>query len=122
LSQEENRQEAILKTRAENQKLAERVELGTAYHEPVEVYYTDKSKHRVEVHALSDGELIAACEKAGSSPADLQKPEKMIGNMQLVAAIAEIATRDPDLRNKLLANEGAKIALKAFELMKPPKD
>ena len=118
----EGSREAILKIRDENRGIAAKVEQGIAYHEPVEVYYTDRSKHTLEVHALSDGELIAACKKAGASPADLQKPEKMIDNMQLVAAIAEIATRDPDIRNKLLANEGAKIAIKAFELMKPPKD
>lgn len=121
MSQEEKR-EAILKTRAEGQKTAERIELGTAYHESVEVYFTDRTKHTVEVYALSDGELIAACKKAGSSPADFQKPDKLVDNMQLVAAVAEAATRDHDLRTKLLANEGAKIAIKAFELLKPPKN
>ena len=119
---EEARRKEILELRAENPRTAARVEQGTAYHELVEVYFTDRAKHTVQVHALSEGELLDACKKAGSTTQDLKDKEKAINNMELVVAVAEISTRDPEIRGKLLANQAAKIALKAFELMKPPKD
>jgi len=121
MSQETRRQE-ILKTREENKNLAEKIELGVAYHESVEVYFTDRTKHSIEVHAISDGELLTACEKANANPMDLQKPEKFLDNLKLVMAIVEVSTRNPTLRDKLMVNEASKIAVKAFELMSPPKN
>lgn len=161
----EGSREAILKTREENRRTAQRIEQGTAYHEPVEVYFTDRAKHTIEVYAISEREFAEACKKAGTTPevfqghpevmkamavyndavtqhgpeseearetakalVDVQKenprkPEQVIDSLQLQLALVEISTHDPDMTNKLLGNhEASKIAIKAFELMKPPKE
>jgi hypothetical protein len=51
----------------ETKKLAERIEQGTAYHEPVQVWFVDRTKHTVEVYALSEREFTDACKTAGTT-------------------------------------------------------
>jgi len=112
-----------LEVRKENPRTAARIEQGTAYHEPVEVYFTDRTKHTVQVYALSERQFAEACKKVGATPDDFKKSEKVLDSQQLILAIAEAATGDPEICGKLLGRSGAsKIALKAFELMNPPKD
>jgi hypothetical protein len=102
--------------------MAEQVEQGTAYHEPVEVYAVDRTKRTVQVHVLSDAEMLTACENANANPQDFKDPEKFTKNLKLVINVAEIAAREPGIGTKLLSGQASKIALKAFELMKPPKE
>jgi hypothetical protein len=121
MSEEEN--ERVRKAQALTRPVAERIEQGTAYHEPVTVWFTDKKEHAVEVYALSSKQFREAARKAGVAPGNLGNPEKLLDNLDFVAAIAEAATKDPTITERLLSvNEDGKIASKAFELMQPPKN
>ena len=122
MSEEESRREQLLAVRDENKRTADRVEQGTAYHEPVTLWFTDRQEHVVDVYALSDKQLRGAIKKVGIDPSSIGKPDKLLESLDFVAVIAEAATRDEQITEKLLVNEGAKIALKAFELMNPPKN
>ena len=115
--------EKFRKARVENQRTAIRVEEGTAYHEPVTVWFTDRKEHTVEVYAISGKQFREAARKAGIDPGGLVKPEKLLDNLDFIAAIAEVATRDPTISEKLLSvNEDGNIALKVLEFMQPPKN
>jgi hypothetical protein len=162
---QEARREQILKVREENKQLAKRVEQGTTYSEPLEVYFTDHVKHTVQVYAMSEREFTEVCKKTGTTPDVFQtspevsnaqvkynamvaehgeeseeakealtnltdarqkhpmKSEHLIGSLEFVLAMADVSTHDPDMTTKLLGNrEASKIAVKAFQLMNPPKD
>jgi len=133
------------KVRVENQRTAARVEEGTAYHEPVTVWFTDRKEHTVEVHAISGKQFREAAKKAGINIGDLMeekkdewgkpilgpdrepikevKIDKVMLCLDMLGYIAEAATRDPTITDKLLTvDEEGKIALKAFELQRPPKN
>ena len=138
---DEKRKKEILEQRAENQRTAERLTEGTAYHEPVEVYFTDKQKHTVEVFMLSQKELREATRRArvkqvlldefGKEAADAKlkgerfRPdeEKYEPVEDYFDAIVELAVKEPaDILRNLAIGENAKIVAKAFEIMSPPKN
>lgn len=122
MSQEERRKE-VQKTREENQRTAQKIELGTAYTESIKVWFVDRQEHEVAVHAVSGGQFRAACRKAGITPTPeaLKDKTKLLDSMDFLAALAEAAT-SPDIVSQLLGiDEEAKVAMKAMELIKPPK-
>jgi hypothetical protein len=117
------RREQILKAREENQRTAQKVELGTAYSETMKVWFVDRQQHEVAVHAVSGGQFRAACRKAGITPTPeaLKDKAKLLDSMDFLAALAETAT-SPEIVSQLLGiDEEAKVALKAMELIKIPK-
>lgn len=123
MSQEERRDQ-ILKTREENKRTADRIEQGTVYHEPVTVWFTDRTQHPVEVHAINGRQFREACRKAGivPDPEIIKKPEKLLDSLDFLGALAEVATESGTVEKLLGVEEEAKIAIKAFELMSPPKN
>jgi hypothetical protein len=119
----QDRRSDILKARKENQELAQKLELGTAYSETVKAWFVDRKVHDVAVHAVSGGQFRAACRKANITPTPdaLKNPEKLLDSMDFLAALAEAAT-SPEIVSQLLGiDEEAKVAMKALELIKPPK-
>ena len=133
------------KVRVENQRTAARVEEGTAYHEPVTVWFTDRKEHMVEVYAISGKQFRSAANKAKVNIGDLMeekkgpdgksvkgpdgepikevKLEKIMLCLDMLGYLAEEATGDPTITDRLLTvDEEGKIALKAFELQRPPKN
>lgn len=121
---EEERREQLQKVREENQRTAARVERGTAYHETVKVYFTDRQEHAVEVYALSGRQFRAAYAKAGVNPTrgDLKNPERLLDSLAVIAAIAEAAT-SPEIVDQLLGpDQEAKVSIKATDLLKIPKN
>lgn len=136
MSQEE-RNEIVSKVRAENQRTADRVEQGTTYHESVTVFFTDRKEHTVEVHPLSSKQFREAARKANLNIGDLMeekqgkdgnvtrevKLDKIMLCLDMLGYMAEFATCDPTITDRLLTvDEEGKIALKAIELMSPPKN
>ena len=114
----EKEKQEILARRADNQRIAIRIEQGTRYHETVKVYGTDRQEHDVEVYALSDDQFREAFEAAGVDPRDIGNRDKLTQNLKFVAAVAKLATGDPTITANVLPNEPAKIMLKAFEVSK----
>jgi len=120
VSTEERRKE-IQQIREEHKHLAEKLVLGTEYSETLTVYGKDRQPHEVTVHALSDGEFLAAAKEAHANLADLKGPETILANMDLMMLLAAKSTRIPDIRDQLIQGETYKIARKALEISQPPK-
>lgn len=118
----DKRREEIVKAREAGQRNVNRVEEGTAYHESVKVLFTDRQPRTIEVYALSSKEFRVAAKAAGVDPSMFGKPEKLLDSMDFIAALAQAATRDPDISDKILIDEESKLAIKAMELMRVPKD
>lgn len=116
MSMSQDQKQAILERRAENQRIAVRIEQGTRCHEPVKVYGTDGQEHDVEVYALSDDQFREAFETAGVDPRDIGNRDKLTQNLKFVAAVAKLATGDPAITANVLPNEPAKLMMKAFEI------
>jgi len=113
---DEKERQQILERRAENQKMALRIEQGARYFECVKVFGTDGKEHEVRVYALSDDEFGAAFEEAGVDPRDIGNKEKLVQNLKFLRIIARAATGDANITANILANESGKIMMKAFEL------
>jgi len=116
MSMSEEKKQEILAKRAENQRIAIRIERGTRYHETVKVFGTDGHEHDVEVYALSDDQFAEVFEEAGVDPRDIGDREKLVQNLKFLRTIARVATGDPEITSNILANESAKIMMKAFEV------
>jgi hypothetical protein len=116
MSEDEKKQEGILKVREEHKRLSERIVLGTAHYEIVKVLGMDGQEYEVEVHPVNDKEFVKACAAAdirltpGAATMDLGS------NMKLLEALAAVATRDPDIANVLAPFQTAKIGQKVLEL------
>jgi hypothetical protein len=61
----------------ENRTIAEKIELGTAYHESMTVRWTDRQDHVVEVYALSTRQFREAVKKSGLTSNQLEKLSKL---------------------------------------------
>jgi hypothetical protein len=141
VSQEER--ERVLKAQAQTRPIAERIEEGTARHEPVSVCFMDGKERTVEVYALSSMQFRQATKKANMTLADLQEvgrklaeyskareldqntpiPREMFGeSWDFFQALAEMAVKTPsNILEHILPNEEIKIASKAIEMSQPPK-
>ncbi len=140
----EEKRDAILQARAENQRTAERVQLGTAYHEPVTVAFNDRSQQAVEVYALSGRQFREAIRSAKFNPNDLDRISKKMKAAAAAAAkgeqapglsdeegekmwdfflaVASAAVKDPpSIVDVISPGEEAKIAAKALEITTAPK-
>lgn len=117
----EDRRKEIQQIRAEHKEIAEKLILGTDYCETLTVWGKDRQEHEVTVHALSDGEFLAAAKEAGANLADLSEPERILANMELLTLVAAKSTRIPDIRDQLMQGETYRIAKKAMEISQPPK-
>ena len=113
---DEKEKQEIMARRAENQRIAIRIEQGTRHHEPVKVFGTDGKEHDVEVYALSDDQFAEVFEEAGVDPRDIGNRDKLVQNLKFLRTIARVATGDPNITSNILANESAKIMMKAFEV------
>jgi hypothetical protein len=128
----------------ENRQTAEKLVLGVAYHEPVEVRWTDRHMHTVEVYALNTVQFRQAVKKSGLTSAQLDKlsklaqklaeqtkPKKQLEDVDLdrfdklqdfLAEVAAAAVKDPpDILTRLAPGEDLKIGAKALEITNPPK-
>jgi hypothetical protein len=141
MSKEER--ERVSRAQRETRPIAERIEEGTARHEPVSVCFMDGKERTVEVYALSSMQFRQATKKANMTLADLQEvgrklqehkkareldpnapiPREMFGeSWDFFQSLAEAAVKDPpDVLERILPNEEIKIATKAIELSQPPK-
>jgi hypothetical protein len=128
----------------ENRAIAEKIELGTAYHESMTVRWTDRQDHVVEVYALSTRQFRDAVKKSGLTSNQLEKlsrlaqklseqtkAKKQLDDVDLdrfdklqdfLAEIAAAAVKDPpDILAMLAPSEDLKIGAKALEITNPPK-
>jgi hypothetical protein len=141
MSEEERKR--VVKAQRETRPIAERIEEGTARHEPVSVCFMDGKERTVEVYALSSAQFRQATKNANLTLADLQEigsnlqmfrkqreinpnvpvPREMFGqSWDFFHSLAAAAVKDPpDILNHILPNEEIKIASKAIELSQPPK-
>ena len=125
----------VARGRETTQPIVERIEEGTAHHEPLEVYFRDGKPHMVEVYALSSRQFRQATKKSALTPREMteisaeykekgelssEKGDKAWDFFQEIAAAA--VPLPPDILDQLLPNEEAKIALKAIEMSQPPKN
>jgi hypothetical protein len=142
MSQEER--ERVLKGQRQTRPIAERIEEGTARHEPVSVYFMDGKQRTVEVYALSSAQFRQATKKANMTLADLQEvgrkfeeskkaretdpntpiPKEMFGeSWDFFQSLAQLSVKDPpNILEHILPNEEIKIASKAIEMSQPPKN
>ncbi len=90
MSEEED--ERVAKGKAETRPIAERIEEGTARHEPVTVHFRDGKEHTVEVYAISTRQFRQAVKKSHLTMQELEK-------------IANIFEKNTDL-NKQRKEEG----------------
>lgn len=137
----EEQKKAVLEKRADSEKISRRIEQGTAYHETVEVYFTDHEKHSIDVYTLSTRQLRTIVEESKVKQSELEKlredadkakkegrpfkPDSaQYGGAQVYFdMLAETAVKNPPNILALLAiGEESKIVIKAFELMSIPKD
>jgi hypothetical protein len=114
LSQE--KREAILEARAQNKKLAELIQKGTSYHEPIEVRGIDNELHKFEVSPMSDADLSELLESTNVDLKDIGNRDKMVSNIKFLQKGAAIATGTPDVAKALMPMESMKLILKSFEL------
>jgi len=49
-------------------------------------------------------------------PRDIGNRDKLVQNLKFLRTIARVATGDPNITSNILANESAKIMMKAFEV------
>jgi hypothetical protein len=141
MSEEERKR--VAKAQRETRPIAERIEEGTARHEPVSVCFMDGKERTVEVWALSSMQFRQATKKANMTLADLQEvgsklqayrkeresdptipiPKEMFGeSWDFFQTLAAAAVKDPpDILEHILPNEEIKIATKTIELSQPPK-
>lgn len=128
----------------ENRVIAEKIELGTAYHESVTVRWTDRQEHVVEVYALSTRQFREAVKKSGLTSNQLDKLSKLAQKLSeetkakkqledvdldrfdklqdFLAEVAALAVKDPpDVLAMLAPGEDLKIGAKALEITNPPK-
>ena len=128
----------------ENRAIAERIELGTAYHESVTVRWTDRQEHVVEVYALSTRQFRDAVKKSGLTSNQLDKLSKLAQKLSdqtkakktledvdldrfdklqdFLAEVAAAAVKDPpDILAMLAPGEDLKIGAKVLEITNPPK-
>lgn len=113
---QENRREAILEARAANKKLAELIQKGTNYHEPVEVRGIDNEPHKFEVSPMSDADLAELLQSTNLDLKDIGNRDKLAANMQFLQKGASIVTGAPDVAKALMPMESLKLILKSFEL------
>jgi hypothetical protein len=112
----ENKREAILAVREANRKLAEFIQQGTRYHEPVEVKGVDNEMHQFEVSPLSDADLSDLLQTTNVDLKDIGNQDKMASNLQFLQKGAAIVTGVPDVAKALMPLESLKLILKSFEL------
>jgi hypothetical protein len=128
----------------ENREIAERIELGTAYHESVTVRWTDRQQHTVEVYALNTRQFRDAVKKSGLTSNQLEKLSKLAQKLSeqtkdkktledvdldrfdklqdFLSEVAAAAVKDPpDILAMLAPGEDLKIGAKALEITNPPK-
>jgi len=128
----------------ENRKIAEKIELGTAYHESMTVRWTDRQEHVVEVYALSTRQFREAVKKSGLTSNQLEKLSKLAQKLSeqtkakkqlddvdldrfdklqdFLAEVAALAVKEPaDILSLLAPSEDLKIGAKALEITNPPK-
>jgi len=130
---EKSKSDEYSRIRADNEVIGERLQEGTARHEPVTVYFRDGKQHTVQVYALSSRQFRQATKASGVTSGEMQqigKDAKTPGMMDrwgdkvwdFLQAIAEAAVKDPpNILDVLLPNEEAAIALKAVEMSQIPK-
>lgn len=116
MSQEGSRQEAILKIREANKKLADMIVQGTNYHEPVEVRGIDNQPHKFEVSPLSDADLANLLTSTNVDLKDIGNRDKLAQNMEFLQKGAGIVTGVRDVAQALMPLESLKLILKSFEL------
>jgi hypothetical protein len=128
----------------ENRQTAEKFLLGVAYHEPVEVRWTDRHMHTVEVYALNTVQFRQAVKKSGLTSAQLDKLSKQAQALKdaaqkkqkppeadldqfdklqdFLAEVTAMAVKDPpDILSVLAPGEDLKVGAKALEITNPPK-
>jgi len=146
MSQEEtdHRTPRQLAADKENRAIAEKIELGTAYHESVTVRWTDRQEHTVEVYALNGRQFRDAVKNSGLTSNQLDKLSKLAQKLSdqtkakktledidldrfdklqdFLAEIAAAAVKDPpDILSMLAPGEDLKVGAKALEITNPPK-
>ena len=128
----------------ENRVIAEKIELGTAYHESVTVRWTDRQQHVVEVYALNTRQFREAIKNSGLTSNQLDKLSKLAQQLaeqaktkniladvdldrfdklqDFLAEVAALAVKDPpDILAMLAPGEDLKVGAKALEITNPPK-
>jgi hypothetical protein len=144
MSEEGSRTPKQIAADTENRGILERIELGTAYHEPVTVRFTDRKDHVVEVYALSGRQFREALRKSGLTSNQLDKLGKLTQKLSeqskakkpqedvdldrfdklqdFLAEVAAVAVKDPaDILSYLAPAEDMKIGSKALEITNAPK-
>jgi hypothetical protein len=116
LSEEDKRQEEISRIREEHKRLSERIVLGTSHHEMVKVRGIDGQEYEVEVHPVNDKEFVEACAAANIRLLPGTPTMDLGSNMKLLAALAGVATNDPEITKVLAPFQSAKIGQKVLEL------
>ena len=112
----QDRKAAILEARAANKKLAELIQKGTNYHEPVEVKGIDNENHTFEVLPISDADLTELLQSTNVDLKDIGNRDKIASNLQFLQKGAAIVTGVPEVAKALMPMESLKLILKSFEL------
>jgi hypothetical protein len=130
----EEEKERVARGQEKTIPLAERIEEGTAHHEPVKVYFIDGKEHTVEVYALSSRQFRQATKESDLSPREMfEDASELKQNLQLLneksskswdffhKITATAVKNPPNILDLLMPGGEATIALKSIEMSQPPK-
>ena len=113
---DEQQKKAILERRTANRKLAEVIQQGTRYHEPLKLKLVDGKEHDVEVYPFSEEEFRNLLEEFKVNLKDLADQAKMTENLKFIEKVAQLATGQENITDLVLASGCSEIMLKAFEI------